>query len=188
MTGAVEDFQASQGLIQEYVRERLRREVGTERGAAARMADILGIKPAHLSNMLSARPTRNPGPKVIHACRVRWGMTTTQLEQAAYGHIEDGHAPVELGKKMAELGGISREAVASVMSHEKPEEHPERRSIDWFDLFRSAHHALTRDLAAASPLGKGERAAKQEHVAAPAADAAPASAQPIRAKRAGGKR
>lgn len=78
--------------VDEYVRERLRKEVAEgPRGTAARIAERLDIAPAHLSNIISPQPTRNPGEKVTRACAAYWGISLSTLEALARGETPAPH-------------------------------------------------------------------------------------------------
>jgi hypothetical protein len=77
--------------IKGYVLARLREELSSApRGAQAQLAKELGVSGAHLSNMLSRNPTRQPGESFRRKVAAHWGITYAQLEAAAFGE-----APVE---------------------------------------------------------------------------------------------
>jgi transcriptional regulator with XRE-family HTH domain len=72
--------------IKHYVLARLREElVNAPRGAQARLAKKLGVSGAHLSNMLSSRPTRQPGEDFRRKVAAHWGVSYGQLEALALG-------------------------------------------------------------------------------------------------------
>jgi transcriptional regulator with XRE-family HTH domain len=72
--------------IKQYVLARLREELGTApRGAQAQLAKRLGVSGAHLSSMLSATPTRQPGEDFRRKVASHWGITYAQLEAIALG-------------------------------------------------------------------------------------------------------
>lgn len=72
--------------IKEYVLARLRDELScAPRGAQAQLAKTLGVSGAHLSNMLSHNPTRQPGEDFRRRVAAHWGMTHGQLEAIALG-------------------------------------------------------------------------------------------------------
>lgn len=72
--------------IKQYVMARLREELGhAPRGAQARLAKQLGVSGAHLSNMLSSSPSRQPGEEFRRKVAAHWGMTYAQLEALALG-------------------------------------------------------------------------------------------------------
>lgn len=76
--------------IKEYVLSRLREELAcAPRGAQAQLAKDLGVSGAHLSNMLSKSPTRQPGEDFRRKVAAHWGVTYGQLESIALG---DGSA------------------------------------------------------------------------------------------------
>jgi len=72
--------------IKEYVLARLREELAcAPRGAQAQLAKKLGVSGAHLSNMLSPSPTRQPGEDFRRKVAAHWGVTYAQLESIALG-------------------------------------------------------------------------------------------------------
>jgi hypothetical protein len=72
--------------IKRYVLARLRDELSTApRGAQARLAKRLGVSGAHLSNMLSSTPSRQPGEDFRRKVAAHWGMTYAELEALAVG-------------------------------------------------------------------------------------------------------
>ena len=72
--------------IKEYVLARLRDELAcAPRGAQAELAKTLGVSGAHLSNMLSKSPTRQPGEDFRRKVAAHWGFTYGQLETIALG-------------------------------------------------------------------------------------------------------
>lgn len=72
--------------IKEYVLARLRDELAcAPRGAQAQLAKKLGVSGAHLSNMLSANPTRQPGEDFRRKVAAHWGVSYAQLEAIALG-------------------------------------------------------------------------------------------------------
>lgn len=81
-----QDEQSRVQRIKEYVLARLREELGNApRGAQARLAKALGVSGAHLSNMLSPNPTRQPGEDFRRKVAVHWGISYAQLEALALG-------------------------------------------------------------------------------------------------------
>ena len=81
-----QDEQLRVRRLKQYVLARLREELGTApRGAQAGLAKKLGVSGAHLSNMLSPRPTRQPGEDFRRKVAAHWGMTYAQLEANALG-------------------------------------------------------------------------------------------------------
>lgn len=91
----VQDEQTRVRRIKEYVLSRLREELGTgARGAQARLAKKLGVSGAHLSNMLSPSPTRQPGEDFRRKVAAHWGVSYAQLEALALG--EDASPPSAL--------------------------------------------------------------------------------------------
>ncbi len=74
------------GRIKHYVLTRLREELANApRGAQARLAQRLGVSGAHLSNMLSATPSRTPGEDFRRKVASHWGVSYAQLEALALG-------------------------------------------------------------------------------------------------------
>ncbi|MBX3185472.1 MAG: hypothetical protein KF819_00600 [Labilithrix sp.] len=72
--------------IKEYVLARLREELAhAPRGAQAALAKKLGVSGAHLSNMLSTNPTRQPGEDFRRKVAAHWGVSYGQLEAIAFG-------------------------------------------------------------------------------------------------------
>lgn len=72
--------------IKHYVLARLREELRlAPRGAQARLAKRLGVSGAHLSNMLSTTPTRQPGEDFRRKVAAHWGVSYAQLEALALG-------------------------------------------------------------------------------------------------------
>lgn len=72
--------------IKQYVLARLREELAlAPRGAQARLAKRLGVSGAHLSNMLSTTPTRQPGEDFRRKVAAHWGVSYAQLEALALG-------------------------------------------------------------------------------------------------------
>ena len=81
-----QDEQQRVQRIKEYVLARLRGELSAApRGAQARLAKRLGVSGAHLSNMLSPTPTRQPGEDFRRKVAAHWGFTYAQLEALATG-------------------------------------------------------------------------------------------------------
>lgn len=72
--------------IKQYVLSRLRDELANApRGAQAQLAKKLGVSGAHLSNMLSTSPSRQPGEDFRRKVSAHWGITYAQLEALALG-------------------------------------------------------------------------------------------------------
>jgi transcriptional regulator with XRE-family HTH domain len=72
--------------IKEYVLARLRDELAcAPRGAQAQLAKKLGVSGAHLSNMLSCNPSRQPGEDFRRKVAAHWGVSYGQLEAIALG-------------------------------------------------------------------------------------------------------
>ena len=72
--------------IKHYVLARLREELANApRGSQARLAERLGVSGAHLSNMLSTTPSRQPGEEFRRKVAAHWGVSYAQLEALALG-------------------------------------------------------------------------------------------------------
>lgn len=72
--------------MKSYVLARLREELANApRGAQAQLAKKLGVSGAHLSNMLSPSPTRQPGEDFRRKVAAHWGISYAQLEALALG-------------------------------------------------------------------------------------------------------
>jgi hypothetical protein len=96
--------------IKQYVLARLRDELGSApRGAQAKLARRLGVSGAHLSNMVSATPTRQPGEDFRRKVASHWGVTYAELEALALG--ED--RPRATGTTDIEGGAVNLELAAS---------------------------------------------------------------------------
>ena len=84
--------------IKEYVLARLRDELACgPRGAQAQLAKKLGVSGAHLSNMLSHKPTRQPGEDFRRKVASHWGVSYGQLESIALGE----EAPTSTAKPVS---------------------------------------------------------------------------------------
>jgi len=82
----VSDEQQRVQRIKQYVLARLREELANApRGGQARLAKKLEVSGAHLSNMLSTNPTRQPGEDFRRKAAVHWGLSYAQLEALALG-------------------------------------------------------------------------------------------------------
>lgn len=79
--------------IRSYVVRRLRDEVRGRHGAQARLAREFRMSTAHLSNVLSDNPTREPGEEFVHLAASHWGMTYAELEAAATGSSGPASSP-----------------------------------------------------------------------------------------------
>jgi hypothetical protein len=70
------------------------------------MAKRLGVSGAHLSNMVSPTPTRQPGEDFRRKVAAHWGVSYAQLEALATGELmpaSSGHEPPP--QLVAALGG-----------------------------------------------------------------------------------
>jgi transcriptional regulator with XRE-family HTH domain len=80
------DEQTRVQQIKQYVLARLREELASApRGAQAQLAKRLGVSGAHLSNMLSPNPTRQPGEDFRRKVAAHWEVSYAQLEALALG-------------------------------------------------------------------------------------------------------
>ena len=76
--------------IKKYDIARLRDDLANSpRGAQARLAKRLGVSGAHLSNMLSATPTRQPGEEFRRKVASHWGVSYAQLESVVPAELRD---------------------------------------------------------------------------------------------------
>lgn len=81
-----QDEQQRVQRIKQYVLARLRDELASgARGAQAQLAKKLGVSGAHLSNMLSSSPSRQPGEDFRRKVAAHWGVSYAQLEALALG-------------------------------------------------------------------------------------------------------
>jgi len=81
-----QDEQSRVQQIKHYVIVRLREELANApRGAQARLAKQLEVSGAHLSNMLSTHPTRQPGEDFRRKVATHWGVSYAQLAALALG-------------------------------------------------------------------------------------------------------
>jgi len=107
---SVADEQTRVQQIKQYVLARLREELASApRGAQAQLAKRLGVSGAHLSNMLSPNPTRQPGEDFRRKVAAHWGISYAQLEALALGEEPpairrdvDGAPPVNLAATLRE--------------------------------------------------------------------------------------
>ncbi len=107
-----QDEQSRVQQIKQYVLARLREELANApRGAQAQLAKRLGVSGAHLSNMLSPNPTRQPGEDFRRKVAAHWGISYAQLEALALGEDPpairrdvDGAPPVNLAAALREYG------------------------------------------------------------------------------------
>lgn len=81
-----QDEQQRVQRIKAYVLARLREELASApRGGQAQLAKKLGVSGAHLSNMLSPHPSRQPGEDFRRKVAAHWGMSYAGLEALALG-------------------------------------------------------------------------------------------------------
>jgi transcriptional regulator with XRE-family HTH domain len=90
--------------IKLYVLMRLREELASApRGAQAQLAKKLGVSGAHLSNMLSPSPSRQPGEDFRRKVAAHWGMSYAQLEAQALGEDPPASTSKPTGGRLAPL-------------------------------------------------------------------------------------
>lgn len=100
--------------IKEYVLARLREELAcAPRGAQAQLAKKLGVSGAHLSNMLSRSPTRQPGEDFRRKVAAHWGVNYGQLEAMALGE----EAPSSSSQPVSWRAEEGPPNLASVIAH-----------------------------------------------------------------------
>ncbi|MDF2693280.1 MAG: hypothetical protein K0S65_1663 [Labilithrix sp.] len=111
-------------LIKQYVLARLREELGNApRGAQARLAKRLGVSGAHLSNMLSSTPSRQPGEDFRRKVASHWGLTYAQLEALALGEEPPASSSQPLsGRCDTTPPNLAAAAGEYVWMHELPHE------------------------------------------------------------------
>jgi transcriptional regulator with XRE-family HTH domain len=110
--------------IKQYVLARLREELGNApRGAQARLARRLGVSGAHLSNMLSSTPSRQPGEEFRRKVAAHWGVTYAQLEALALGEEPPMSTPkLANGRTDATPPNLTAAAAEYIWMHELPHE------------------------------------------------------------------
>lgn len=118
-----QDEQQRVQRIKQYVLARLREELASgPRGAQAQLAKRLGVSGAHLSNMLSPNPSRQPGEDFRRKVAAHWGVTYAQLEALALG--ED--PPASASKPVhGRIGPLPPNLSATISSYEWMPELPE---------------------------------------------------------------
>lgn len=171
--------------IKEYVLARLRDELGhAPRGAQARLARRLGVSGAHLSNMLSPTPSRQPGEDFRRKVAAHWGVTYAELEALALGEeappnhaVTDGGAdamPPNLAIAVrdyswmrelpAAMRSLVREQARQHFAHSHHDLPPEewRRVLTGLEREALAHRArVAGELSPAAVARKGARARKR---------------------------
>lgn len=99
-----QDEQQRVQRIKAYVLARLREELASApRGAQAQLAKKLGVSGAHLSNMLSPHPSRQPGEDFRRKVAAHWAMTYAQLEALALGEEPPASTSKPTGGRLAPL-------------------------------------------------------------------------------------
>lgn len=134
-----QDEHARVQRIKQYVLARLRVELAqAPRGAQARLAKKLGVSGAHLSNMLSPSPSRQPGEDFRRKVAAHWGVSYAQLEALALG--ED--PPASSAKPVrGELAPLPPNLAATLGSYEWMPELPEELRLLVREQARQ-HHEL----------------------------------------------
>ena len=119
--------------IKEYVLARLRAELAcAPRGAQAQLAKKLGVSGAHLSNMLSRNPTRQPGEDFRRKAAAHWGVSYGQLESIALGE----EAPASSSKPVTWRAEHAPPNLAAVLA-----------GYDWMPELPSDLRAVVREQA-----------------------------------------
>lgn len=109
--------------IKQYVMVRLREDLGNApRGAQARLAKRLGVSGAHLSNMLSSTPSRQPGEDFRRKVAAHWGMTYAQLEALALGEEPPASSSKLIVGRDAMPPNLTEAASHYVWMHELPQD------------------------------------------------------------------
>ncbi|HVJ90972.1 MAG TPA: hypothetical protein VM580_14310 [Labilithrix sp.] len=110
--------------IKQYVLARLRDELANApRGAQARLAKRLGVSGAHLSNMLSSTPSRQPGEDFRRKVAAHWGISYAQLEALALGEDPPASSARHVaGKTDSMPPNLAAAAAEYVWMHELPME------------------------------------------------------------------
>ncbi|MBX3199734.1 MAG: hypothetical protein KF850_33645 [Labilithrix sp.] len=110
--------------IKQYVLARLREELGNApRGSQARLAKRLDVSGAHLSNMLSSTPSRQPGEDFRRKVAAHWGVTYAQLEALALGEEPPPSTSEPFsGRTDAMPPNLTASASEYVWMHELPRE------------------------------------------------------------------
>jgi transcriptional regulator with XRE-family HTH domain len=99
--------------IKQYVLARLREELANApRGAQAQLAKQLGVSGAHLSNMLSSTPSRQPGEDFRRKVAAHWGISYAQLEALALGE----EPPASTSKPVGNRSEATPANLASALS------------------------------------------------------------------------
>lgn len=99
-----QDEQQRVQRIKLYVLTRLREELASApRGGQAQLAKKLGVSGAHLSNMLSPNPSRQPGEDFRRKVAAHWGMSYGQLEAEAIGEDPPASTSKPRGGTLAPL-------------------------------------------------------------------------------------
>lgn len=134
-----QDEQQRVQRIKQYVLARLRDELASApRGAQAKLAKKLGVSGAHLSNMLSASPSRQPGEDFRRKVAAHWGVSYAQLEALALG--ED--PPASSAKPIAGApAALPPNLAATIATYEWMNELPEELRLVVREQARQ-HYAL----------------------------------------------
>jgi hypothetical protein len=109
--------------IKQYVLARLREELANApRGAQARLAKRLGVSGAHLSNMLSATPSRQPGEDFRRKVATHWGISYAQLEALALGEEPPASTSKPVGRSDTMPPNLSAAVAEYSWTHDLPHE------------------------------------------------------------------
>jgi len=116
--------------IKKYVIARLREDLANSpRGAQARLAKRLGVSGAHLSNMLSATPSRQPGEEFRRKVASHWGVSYAQLESIALGEDAPASSAKPVAGRTDDLRVVVREQARQHYAYSRedlPREHWQR--------------------------------------------------------------
>jgi transcriptional regulator with XRE-family HTH domain len=113
--GVTRDEQTRVQRIKQYVLARLRDEVATApRGAQAQLAKKLGVSGAHLSNMLSTSPSRQPGEDFRRKVAAHWGVSYATLEALALG---EEPPPASTQQAIANVGAVPARLVTALTEY-----------------------------------------------------------------------
>ncbi len=130
--------------IKQYVLARLREELANApRGAQAKLAKRLGVSGAHLSNMLSSTPSRQPGEDFRRKVATHWGHSYAELEALALGE----EPPASNGKPTNHNDPMPPNLAAAIAEYEWMHELPHEMRVIVREQAR-LHHTYSRcDLA-----------------------------------------
>lgn len=128
----------SRRAIGSYVRRRLLEECRT-RGTAARIARETGFTTAHLTNVQKSE--RGIGDDFAHAMAGYWGLSYSQLEEAALREWTptappDPHPKRTAAAALAREDGVYERAIESVLAEPVSPDDVHRSTLWWADRMR----------------------------------------------------